>query len=124
VWCRAKWPTGVKDGAGSRPISEGYINLGGVAGLSGERDQLYATMLLSFPLSICINDAGSVRPPGLAIWSKQVSEQSRLGATHCGRRDFSLNRPNIFIQARFLSGGDKHTPFPYSNAFLRNCQAK
>ena len=38
VWCRAKWPVGVKDGAGAKPTSEGYVNLGGVAGLSGERD--------------------------------------------------------------------------------------
>jgi hypothetical protein len=38
VWCRAKWPTDVKDRAGAKPTSEGYINLGGVAGLSGERD--------------------------------------------------------------------------------------
>jgi hypothetical protein len=38
VWCRAKWPMGVKDGTGAKSASEGYINLGGVAGLSGERD--------------------------------------------------------------------------------------
>jgi len=38
VWCRAKWPMGVEDGTGARPTSEGYLNLGSVAGLSGERD--------------------------------------------------------------------------------------
>jgi len=38
VWCRAKWPMGAKDGAGAKSTSEGYINLGGVAGLSGRRD--------------------------------------------------------------------------------------
>ncbi|KAI0004228.1 hypothetical protein BJV74DRAFT_809981 [Russula compacta] len=38
VWCRAKWPMGIKDGAGASSTSGGYINLGNVAGLSGERD--------------------------------------------------------------------------------------
>ncbi|KAF8481285.1 hypothetical protein DFH94DRAFT_449321 [Russula ochroleuca] len=38
VWCRAKWPTGVKGGAGASPTTEGYVNLGGIAGLGGERD--------------------------------------------------------------------------------------
>ena len=38
VWCRAKWPMDVKGGADAKPTSGGYINLGGVAGLSGERD--------------------------------------------------------------------------------------
>ena len=38
VWCRAKWPMGAKDDAGAKSTSEGYINLGGVAGLSGRRD--------------------------------------------------------------------------------------
>jgi len=38
VWCRAKWPTGVKDGSSTSRASDGYINLGSVAGLSGARD--------------------------------------------------------------------------------------
>lgn len=38
VWCRAKWPADVKDRTGAKPTSGEYINLGGVAGLSGERD--------------------------------------------------------------------------------------
>ena len=29
---------GVEDGTGARSTSEGYLNLGSVAGLSGERD--------------------------------------------------------------------------------------
>jgi len=37
VWCRAKWPSGAKSGAGASSTSEGYINLGNVAGC-GERD--------------------------------------------------------------------------------------
>jgi hypothetical protein len=37
VWCRAKWPSGAKSGASAGATSEGYINLGSVAG-SGERD--------------------------------------------------------------------------------------
>ena len=38
VWCRAKWPSAAKSGAGASPNFEEYINLGGIAGLSGERD--------------------------------------------------------------------------------------
>ncbi|KAI0001916.1 hypothetical protein BJV77DRAFT_24576 [Russula vinacea] len=37
VWCRAKWPTAVKGRAGASSSTEGYINLGSIAG-SGERD--------------------------------------------------------------------------------------
>jgi len=38
VWCRAKWPSGAKDGAGAGTKSAGYLNLRNAAGLSGERD--------------------------------------------------------------------------------------
>ncbi|KAI9512842.1 hypothetical protein F5148DRAFT_1160312 [Russula earlei] len=38
VWCRAKWARWVDDTAGASRASEGYINLGPVAGLSAQRD--------------------------------------------------------------------------------------
>ena len=48
VWCRAKWPSGAKSGAGASPTSEEYINLGSVAGLSGQRDTSSCALLCSF----------------------------------------------------------------------------
>jgi len=48
VWCRAKWPSGVKGRTGASPTSGGYINLGGLAGLSGERDTSSCALRCSF----------------------------------------------------------------------------
>jgi len=39
VWCRAKWTSNDKGGTGATSsTSGGYINLGSLAGLSGQRD--------------------------------------------------------------------------------------
>jgi hypothetical protein len=38
VWCRAKWQRGGKTKDSASPASRVYVNLGEVAGLSGERD--------------------------------------------------------------------------------------
>ncbi|KAN0125069.1 hypothetical protein V8E52_001621, partial [Russula decolorans] len=46
IWCRAKWPSGARSGAGASPISEAYINLRSVAGLSNERDTSSCTLMM------------------------------------------------------------------------------
>lgn len=97
VWCRAKWPSGAKSTAGAGPTSEGYINLGSIAGVSGQRDtsscELIMFILLPCPLMT------PLRPSGLAIRRKGKSCLTK-GASCCGRR---------CLDSRFLIG-DNHFP--------------
>jgi hypothetical protein len=69
VWCRAKWTSGAESGTSAKPTSSKYINLGGIAGLSGERDKSSCALLSSFAATI--NDASCLRPSRLAVLSWQ-----------------------------------------------------
>src|SRR6266702_653485 len=68
VWCRAKWHRGGKNESDASPSSGRYVNLGGVAGLSGKRDTSSCTRLC-FILRVIQpgNDAISIRSSQLAV---------------------------------------------------------